>query len=371
MKLSKYGKFAGLALAGSLALSACGSDQAVGGGDGSAAADIDCVDGGGTLAGAGSSAQENAMAAWKAAYEGACGDTTVNYDAVGSGAGRSQFIDGAVAFGGSDSALDEDETRQATEQRCNGSEVVNLPAYIAPIAVAFNLDGIDSLNLKPEVIGEIFDQKITEWNDEKIAADNPDVDLPDAKIVPVNRSDKSGTTENFTAYLSEAAGDAWPHEADGDWPIDPVEAGQGSSGVVSAIQAGEGTIGYVDASHVGGLGTAAVGVGDEFVSYSPEAAAAIVDASPEREGNTDNDHAIDLDYLTKEADAYPIVLVAYEVACMEYDDAKDAELVKSFLSYVVSEAGQQAAADETGSAPISSETRDKLQATIDKISAGA
>lgn len=310
------------------------------------------------------------MAAWKAAWEGACEGSTLEYDSVGSGSGRSQFIDGAVAFAGSDAALDEEETEQATE-RCSGSEVVNLPGYVAPIAVAFNLEGVDSLNLKPEVIAEIFDQKITKWNDEKIAEDNPDVDLPDSEIVPVNRSDESGTTENFVAYLSEAAGDAWPHEVSGDWPIEPKEAAQGSSGVVNALEGGEGTIGYVDASHVGDLGTAAVGVGDDFTEYSPEAAAKIVDASPAREGNTENDHAIELDYTTEEEGVYPIVLISYEVACMEYAEQADADLVKSFLSYVNSEAGQQAAADEAGSAPLSQETRDALQETIDSISAGA
>ncbi|NYE45081.1 phosphate transport system substrate-binding protein [Spinactinospora alkalitolerans] len=361
-----------MALAGALALTACGSDQAVNPGDGgtAAAGSAECVDGGGTLAGAGSSAQENAVAAWIAAYTGACEGTTVNYDAVGSGAGRSQFIEGAVAWAGSDAALDETETEQATE-RCNGSEVVNLPAYISPIAVTFNLEGVDSLNLTPEVIAGIFNQEITTWNDEAIAADNPDVELPDTDIIPVNRSDESGTTENFAAYLSEAAGDAWPHEVSGDWPIEPVEAAQGSSGVVSAIEGGEGTIGYVDASHVGELGTVAVGVGGEFVEYSPEAASAIVDASPEREGNTENDHAVELDYLTEDADAYPIVLISYEIACMEYADQAEADLVKSFLSYVASEEGQQAAADEAGSAPISDATREKIQSTIDGITAGA
>ncbi|MFC4562672.1 phosphate ABC transporter substrate-binding protein PstS [Nocardiopsis mangrovi] len=370
MKLSKYGTFAGVALAGTLALSACGSDQAVDPADGPAAADVECAEGGGTLSGAGASSQENAMAAWKAAWEGACEGAVLEYDSVGSGSGRSQFIDGAVAFAGSDAALDEEETAEATE-RCAGSEVVNLPGYVAPIAVAFNLEGIDSLNLSPEVIAGIFNQEITTWNDEAIAADNPDVELPDSDIVPVNRSDESGTTENFAAYLAAAAADAWPHEVSGDWPIDPVEAAQGSSGVVSAIEGGEGTIGYVDASHVGELGTAAVGVGDEFVEYSPEAAAAIVDASPAREANTENDHAIELDYTTEEAGVYPIVLVSYEVACLEYAEQADADLARSFLSYVNSESGQQAAADEAGSAPLSQETRDAIQATIDQISAGA
>ncbi|MDA2805618.1 phosphate ABC transporter substrate-binding protein PstS [Nocardiopsis suaedae] len=374
MKLFKYRRFAGytgIALAGTMALAACGSDQAVdpeNGGGAASAGSAECVDGGGTLSGAGASSQENAMATWKAAYEGACEGTTVQYDSVGSGAGRSQFIDGAVSFAGSDAALDEKETEQAVE-RCNGAEVVNLPAYISPIALIYKLDGVDSLNLSPETIAGIFNQEITTWNDDAIAEDNPDADLPDTPIVPVNRSDESGTTENFVAYLSEAAGDAWPHEVSGNWPIEPGEAAQGSSGVVSAVEGGQGTIGYVDASHVGELSTAAVGVGDGYVEYSPESAAAIVEASPEREANSDNDHAIELDYTTDDTSAYPIVLVSYEVACMVYPDQSEADLVKSYLSYVVSEEGQNAVAEEAGSAPITEGTRESLQGTIDQISA--
>ncbi len=370
MKLSRNGQFTGLALAGVLALTACGSDQAVEN-DPAAGADIDCVDGGGTLDGAGASSQENAMATWIAQYTGECDDATINYDSVGSGAGRTQFIDAGVAFAGSDAAMDANETEEAAA-RCEGSEVVNIPGYISPIGVAFNLEGIDTLNLTPEVIADIFNQEITEWNDEAIADLNPDADLPSTEIIPVNRSDESGTTENFTAYLEEAAGDAWPHEASGDWPIEPAEAGQGSSGVVSAIEGGEGTIGYVDASHVGDLGTAAVGVGeDEFVEYSPDAAAAMVDASEPREENTENDLAVDLQYTGASNDAYPIVLISYEVACMEYENQADADLVKSFLSYVTSEAGQDAVAEEHGSAPITDETRENVQNTLDQITAAS
>ncbi|GAB3206818.1 phosphate ABC transporter substrate-binding protein PstS [Marinactinospora thermotolerans] len=371
MKLSRFGQFAGAALAGALALTACGSDQAVAPSEGgsTAAGSAECVEGGGTLAGAGASSQENAMAAWVAAYSGTCEGTTVNYDAVGSGAGVSQFLDGAVAFAGSDSAVAGEELEQATE-RCNGSDAVNLPAYISPIAVIFNLEGVDSLNLKPEVIAEIFSGEITKWNDEKIAADNPDVELPDSEITPVNRSDESGTTENFTAYLAAAAGDAWPHEPEKTWPVEPKEAAQGSSGVVSAVEGGQGTIGYVDASHAGELGTVAVGVGDGFVEYSPEAAAAIVDTA-ESAASNDNDHAIALDYTTDDTSVYPIVLVSYHVACMEYAEQAEADLVKSFLGYVISEEGQQAAADEAGSAPISDEVRERIQGTLDQITAAA
>ncbi|QVQ51918.1 phosphate ABC transporter substrate-binding protein PstS [Spiractinospora alimapuensis] len=367
MKLRTYSQFAGVVVLGALALSACGSDQAVDQPDAEngSAGGAECAEDGGTLAGAGASSMENAMAAWSAGYSGLCAETSVEYDAVGSGAGRTQFIDGATQFGGSDAALDDDEHEQAAD-RC-GSEAVNLPAYISPIAVTFNLEGVDQLNLTPETIAGIFNQDITTWDASEIADDNPDVDLPDSPIIPVNRSDESGTTENFTAYLDVAAGDAWPHEVSGDWPVEPVEAAQGSSGVVSAIEGGEGTIGYVDASHVGDLGTVAVGVGDDFVEYSPESAAAIVDASPEREGNDENDHAIELDYLTEDSSAYPIVLVAYALACMEYEDAGDAERVSSFLNYIISEEGQQAAADEAGSAPLSDETRDAVLETVNQI----
>lgn len=376
MKLFKYRRFAGytgIALAGTMALAACGSDQAVdpeNGGGAASAGSAECVDGGGTLSGAGASSQENAMATWKAAYEGACEGTTVQYDSVGSGAGRSQFIDGAVSFAGSDAALDENETEQAVE-RCDGAEVVNLPAYISPIAVVFNLDGVDTLNLSPETIAGIFNQEITTWNDDAIAEDNPDADLPDRRITPVSRSDESGTTENFTEYLHSAAPDVWTYEPDGQWPLPPVEAAQGNSGIAEAVSGGEGTIGYVEASHVGHMSAARIGVGEEFVELSPESAAKVVAEAPRREGTGRYDYALELDYGTTESGVYPIVLVSYQAACLDYEDPDQGERVRDFLSYVISPEGQQAASDETGSAPLPEDIRSDLQATLDAIGTGA
>ena len=114
----------------------------------------------------------------------------------------------------------------------------------------------------------------------------------------MHRSDDSGTTENFTEYLGAAAPDVWTYEADG-WPFEGGEAAQGTSGVVDAVTNGTGTIGYADASRAGDLGTVAVQVGDEFVEYSPEAAAAIVDASPFAEGRAEGDLAIEIDRTSR------------------------------------------------------------------------
>lgn len=322
----------------------------------------------GTIAGAGASSQAAAMQGWIAGFTSGRPDVTVNYDPSGSGAGRDQFVAGGVAFAGSDAYLDEDELA-AAEERCGG-EVIELPNYISPIAVIYNLDGVEDLRLSPETLAGIFSGEITTWNDPAIAADNPGVTLPDSRITPVHRSDESGTTENFVEYLGTAAPEVWPHEVSGNWPVQGGEAAQGTSGVVGAVAAGEGTIGYADASQAGDLGVAAIKVGDGFVEPSAEAAAKVVEASPRVEGRGEHDYAIDLARDTAASGAYPIVLVSYHLACGTYDDPQTAELVKAFLGYVVSEEGQQAAADAAGSAPISDALREQAVAAVESISAG-
>jgi phosphate transport system substrate-binding protein len=314
VKLQRYGRLAALCAAGALALTACGSETE--GGDAQATPSGSAGVSGlsGTLSGAGASSQQAAMQAWAAGFQQANPEATVNYDPVGSGGGREQFLAGGVPFAGSDRALKDDEIAKA-KTRCEGGDAISLPVYISPIAVAYNLEGVEELKLSPAVLAGIFNQKITKWNAPEIAADNAGVTLPDLEITPVNRADDSGTTENFTDYLAAAAGDAWPYEPDGEWPVAGGEAAQGTSGVIQAIKGGQGTIGYADASQVGDLGTAAVKVGEEFVEYSPEAAAAVVEGSPRAEGRPQGDLAIEIARDTKESGNYPIVLVSYQIAC--------------------------------------------------------
>ena len=362
MKLQRSSRLAAALAAGSLALAACGGSE----GGGANAAGGDGLSG--TIAGAGSSAQAAAMEGWIAGFQTANEQATVNYDAVGSGGGREQFLEGGISFAGSDAALDDEELALA-EERCGAGGLVEVPLYINPIAVAFNLPGVKTLNLSPQVIAGIFAQKIDKWDAPEIAADNPDADLPSTAITPVNRSDESGTTENFTEYLAAAAPKVWTEEPSGDWPIPGGESGNGTSGVVQAITSSEGAIGYADASQVGDLGVAAVGVGGEFVELSPEAAAAVVEASPRMEGRPEGSLALELARDTTASGAYPIVLVSYQLACKTYEDAAEAELVRAFLAYAASEEGQRAAAEAAGSAPISDTLRTDALAQIEQIGA--
>ena len=369
MKQHRLTRTVAIAMAASFALAACGGDDsssegdAAGGGSESGGGELS-----GRLVGAGASSQESAMTAWIAGYLEVQPEVEVQYDAVGSGAGREQFLAGATDFAGSDAYLDEEE-RGMVADACAGGEAINLPMYISPVAVPYNLPGVDELNLAPEVLAGIMNGDITAWDDEAIAADNPDAELPATEITVVHRSDDSGTTENFMEYLTAAAPDAWPHEPSDAWPVEGGEAAAQTTGVMQVINSTEGTIGYADASAVTGQ-SASIGVGEEFVPFSPEAAAKVVEASEPAETGVEGDLALELARDTTESGAYPIVLVSYHIACKEYDDAERANNVKAFLEYVASEEGQQAASDAAGSAPIGEGTREQVLASIDMIQGG-
>jgi phosphate transport system substrate-binding protein len=360
-----------IGLCGSLAFGvvACGEDDDSGGGGSAASNGGEQVSG--TIAGAGSSAQAAAMEAWRASFQEANPDATVSYDPVGSGGGREQFVAGGVDFAGSDAAL-EDEELEGAQNQCGGPDnLIEFPAYISPIAIIYNLDGVEELNLSPETIAKIFKGEITQWNDPAITADNPGAELPGDRIAVVHRSDESGTTENFAEYLSAVAPDVWTAEVSGDWPIKGQEAAQGTSGVVEAVTAGQGTIGYADESQAGELGIANVKVGEEFVAPSAEAAAAVLEASEETDDPGQYVFTYDLARDTTESGAYPVVLISYQLACTQYDDADKGALVKAFFSHLISPDGQTAAQEAAGSAPLSDALRQKFQPAVDAIGGGS
>jgi phosphate transport system substrate-binding protein len=324
----------------------------------------------GEVAGAGSTAQEAAQEAWIAEFENANSGATITYDAVGSGGGREQFIAGGVGYAGSDAALSEEEGElKKAAERCNPGKLVEVPAYVSPIAIIYNLEGVEGLQLDPETLAKIFNQEISTWSDPAIAKDNPGVELPDTRIVPVNRSDESGTTQNFTEYLSEVVPSIWKYEVSGDWPVKGGEAAQGTSGVVEAVTTGEGAIGYADASQAGELGVATIKVGNEYAEPTPEAAAKILEESPEAKDEAKSPYMFpfELDRKTESQGTYPIVLVSYLIGCTKYDSASEAAIVKGYFEYAISGDGQEIAAENAGSAPLSAALTKKIQPAVEAI----
>jgi phosphate transport system substrate-binding protein len=359
-----------VAVTGALTLTACGSDDTggsnAGGSTAPANSKIDCGDAKGQLLADGSSAQKNAIDAWVKQYTASCKSVQINYKGSGSGAGITAFTQGQVAFAGSDSALKPEEVT-ASKEVCKGGQGIDLPMVGGPIAVGYNVPGVDGLVLDAKTLALIFDSKITNWNDKAIAALNPDAKLPDLKIQPYHRSDESGTTDNFTKYLIAAAPDQWKYEGGKAWQAKGGQSAQGSSGVAQGVKETKGAISYMELSYAkDGMSTVDIKTGaTEPVKATVENATKAI--SEAQVVGTGKDLALKLNYTPTAEGAYPITLVTYEIVCDKGNKADTLPATKSFLTYIASEDGQGLLAD-AGYAPMPEEIITKVRSTISGLS---
>jgi len=165
----------------------------------------------------------------------------VNYQGVGSGAGITQLTNKTVDFGATDAFMTDDEMKKA------GADVLHIPVALGAVVLTYNLPGSPKLKLSSNVIADIFLGKITQWNDSKIAADNPGASLPDMNITVVHRSDGSGTTFIFTDYLSKISPEWKSGPGTGkslNWPTGL--GAKGNPGVAGLIKQLPGSFGYVE-----------------------------------------------------------------------------------------------------------------------------
>lgn len=376
MNLTRFVRAAGVTIAATATLAACGSNpsgstttQGSPTSPGSSPTSSSACPSG-TLSGEGSTAQKNAIEQAISAYQDVCADVTVNYNATGSGAGVKQFTAGQVDFAGSDSALKSAavdgkiETDEAAK-RCGGNEAWNLPMVVGPIAVAYNVDGVDKLTLTPEVAAKIFSGTITTWNDPAVAKVNPGVTLPASKISVFYRSDDSGTTENFTKYLKAAGNGAWTKEPAKQW----AGIGSGkekSAGVVQGVSQTKDSITYVEWSYArdAELPIASIDNGAGAVDLTADSAGKAIAAA--KVAGTGNDLKLSLDYTTKQAGTYPIVLVTYQIVCSKGLSAEQTALLKGFLSFY-SSTDTQASLTDIGFAPLPEEVRTKVATAVSAI----
>ncbi|MFD9478487.1 MULTISPECIES: phosphate ABC transporter substrate-binding protein PstS [Streptomyces] len=361
-----------LVVSGALVLTACGSDDNTKTADGSAkpsaaaAGDIKCDDAKGKLLASGSSAQKNAIELWIKNYMAACSGVEVNYKSSSSGEGIVAFNQGTVGFAGSDSALKPEQVEES-KKVCTGGQGIDLPMVGGPIALGFNVAGVDKLNLDAATVANIFNDKIKKWDDEAIKKLNPGVTLPSTAIQAFHRSDDSGTTENLTKYLKATAGDAWPYEAAKKWAAPGGQSASGSSSVAAQVKQVDGAIGYFELSFASSqnIKTVDLNTGASApVKASGENASKAIAAA--KIAGTGSDLALKLDYTTKAEGAYPLVLVTYEVVCDKGNKAETLPTVKSFLNYAASDAGQKVLL-ENGYAPIPAEINTKVREVINTL----
>ncbi|MET8753245.1 phosphate ABC transporter substrate-binding protein PstS [Streptomyces sp. NPDC004667] len=354
-----------------LLLTACGSNDNAGPatatspGVGSGA--IDCGQAKGQVLASGSSAQANAMSLWTNAFMAACPGADVNYKASSSGEGVTAFTQGTVAFAGTDTPLQPAEVA-ASKQACPGGKGIDLPMVGGPVAMGYNLPGVDKLVLDAPTAAEIFTGKITKWNDPAIVRLNPGTDLPAQTIQSFHRSDDSGTTQNLGLYLGKAAPAQWPYPPAKPWPAPGGQAAAGSSGVAAQVKQVAGAIGYFELSYATSQGIPTVrldtGAGTPVEASPASASKAIAQAKP---AGTGGDLALALDYTTKAEGAYPLVLVTYEIVCDTGNAKSTLPSVKAFLAYTASPGGQDILT-KAAYAPIPEAVITKVRAAIASLS---
>jgi phosphate transport system substrate-binding protein len=344
VKLQRHRAVLGLLAGSGLLLSACGSDTGGVAGsstDSGGAVTIACSSG--SLTAAGSTAQQNAIEQWVKDYLNKCSSANINYGGGGSGQGVQQFLDAKIDFAGSDFPLAEGKEQQAADARCGSGRAINIPMVGGPIAIGYNVPGVaKSLNLSASNLAKIFSGKIANWNDRAIAQDNPGTQLPSLDIQSFHRSDGSGTTYNFTNYLAHDAKADWTFGANKNWTAPAGQGAKGSQGVAQGVKSTPGGIGYFELSFAtqSHISYAMVGNAEsKFIPLTQEDSVHFL--SEAKVVGTGGDLTLQFDYATTDAAAYPNLLVTYEIVCSKGNAADRLPLLKNFLGYAASPAGQQ------------------------------
>ncbi len=359
----------GLVAAGTLVLSACGTNSNPTGGSGGGSPSVGTVAcASGTLTASGSTAQQNAMAQWVKNYLGRCPGANVNYAGGGSGQGVQQFQQGTVDFAGSDFPLAAGQEQQQANARCKGGQAIDLPMVPGPIAIGYNVPGVSSLNLSASTLARIFTGKITNWNDPAIARENPGVTLPNLGIQTFHRSDGSGTSYNFTNYLANDAKADWTFGANKNWPAPGGQGSKGTAGIAQGVKTTSGGIGYMEQSFATDSAIPVAKVGNQagqFVGLTTQNVVGFL--SKAQVVGTGKDLRLQFDYSDTDPTAYPNLLVTYEIVCSTSNAPDKLALLKGFLGYIASTAGQQILPGQ-GYVSLPANLQQRVAATVASLS---
>jgi phosphate transport system substrate-binding protein len=312
----------------------------------------------GTLNGSGSTFQLTFQQAAIQSFKSVQSGMTVNYGGGGSGKGRTDLSSGVVQYAGSDSTIPASE-----EANFKGKTVLYFPVLIGPISVAYNLSGVSTLKLTPDVIANIFQGKITSWNNSAITAINPGVSLPNTPITIAVRSDSSGTTQNFSLFLEKAAPTTWTLGSSSTikWPS-TARAGNGNGGVAQIVKSTPGAIGYVDYSDAKATGLSSAEVKNKsgnYVAPSTDSATAAADSTTVSPNLTF--HAVWADG----AQAYPITYQSWVLAYETQSSSNTAKMLQAYIGYLLGP-GQQLL-PTLGYAPLPTNLDNMAKAQLSKI----
>ena len=315
------------------------------------------------LSGAGASFPAPLYQRWFSAINEEYPGLQVNYQSVGSGAGIEQYLSGTVDFGATDAPLTPDERQQFMDEY--GSDAIQVPMTGGLVVFAYNLEGVDNLELPQEAYCGIVNGDITNWNDPIIADANPDASLPDQSINWVHRSDGSGTTFLFTNHISEACPNWTAGAAKSvEWPAGI--GAKGNEGIAAQVQQTQGAVGYVEYTYASendiSMATLENSAGN-FIEPSPEAAARVFEGVEVPE-----DFALLIPNPEGE-EAYPIAGLTWMLIYPEYDNPETARAINTIVQWSLQNGDEMA--QELGYIPLPGDVQERVIATVDQQVASA
>jgi phosphate transport system substrate-binding protein len=311
-----------------------------------------------TLNGSGSTLQQSYDQEAIAKFTASQSNVTINYAGGGSGKGRQDLADEVVDFAGSDSPYP-----AADLAKVKGGDILYFPTVVAPVTVSYNLSGVKKLSLSGPTLSKIFQRLITKWNDPAIAGDNPKVKLPDTDITVARRSDSSGTTQNFTEFLSKSDPTGWKLGVSStiSWPSD-TQGGNGNSGVATIVSSTDGAIGYVDYSDAKAAQLTFAKVKNQLGKFVAPTVKAASEAANTVAINANLTY--DPIYATG-ATSYPITAPTWIIVYQNQTDAAKGAALKGFLTYI--ETKGQVLAPTVDYAPLPSGLAKQALAQVKQI----
>jgi phosphate transport system substrate-binding protein len=318
----------------------------------------------GALTGAGSTFVNPLMSKWSKEYHGIHPGIQINYQSIGSGGGRQQFLAKTVAFGASDAPLTDEQLAQAGGE----ANVVHVPVTQGSVVIAYNLAGVSQqLRFSPDTIAGMYLGAIRMWNDPKIAADNPGVSLPSKPVLVVHRSDGSGTTDIFTDYLTKVS-EEWKakvgHGTSVQWPAGI--GGQGNEGVANQVRNTPGGVGYIELAYARQNKIPYGSVKNRAGNY--------IDPDPKNVTNAAaslKEIPADLRFsITDQAgpQAYPIAGSTWVLLYRNQQDIEQGKLVAAFVEWAITDG--QKYATELDYAVLAKNLVQKSQAALRTVTCG-
>jgi phosphate transport system substrate-binding protein len=290
-------------------------------------------------------------------------DFLVDYQSIGSGGGITQFLQQTVHWGTSERYLRDSDLADAEEAR--GCPAIQVPVVFGAVVIAFSDPALDGLALDAATISAIFRREVTSYDDPAIARLNPDRDLPAREIIPVHRSDGSGTTSVFTTWLSDED-PVWADEigsgVEVGWPAGTV-GGPGNEGVTANIKQSPGGLGYVNQSFAMVLDMPQAKV----VNADGNAVYPTLETTSAGVAEVDVPDSFQFDILGIGGDGYPILGTVWNFfwEC-GYPEAT-AEELKTFWRWAMAEG--DTAAVELGYTPLDPQLKERVLAAIERIGA--